>query len=185
MSDNLHKSNKFSETVLFGQATEKQLDAVWHLNAQAWAAPLSIEDHTTRERTLSQQDLGKEGRWKTWVLTASDNSDEIVASCETFQKTVLISTKDGVRQARGFAIASVFTNPKYRGKRMASILLDHLKCWLDGDGDGVLSVLYSDIGKVSLWCTHTKQTRPWLTITIGRNSIQNLDGIHMHLSKRA
>jgi GNAT superfamily N-acetyltransferase len=150
MSEHLHKSEKPSDVLTFGQASNEQLDIVWRLNAQAWAAPISVEDHITRERTLSEQDLTKDGAWKTWVLIASPGSDEIVASCETFLKTVLISTEDGLRRARGFAIASVFTNPKHRGKRMANLLLDHLKRWLDEEGDGELCVLYSDIGKVSV-----------------------------------
>jgi GNAT superfamily N-acetyltransferase len=97
---------------------------------------------------LSEQDLTKDGAWRTWVLTEASDEDTIIASCETFEKTIFISTEEGVRRTRGYAMASVFTNPKYRGKGMASLLLKHLKSWFDGEGDGVMSVLYSDIGKV-------------------------------------
>jgi hypothetical protein len=138
------------DTLLFGQATDKQLDLVWLLNSQSWAAPLPVEDYVKRERALSEQELTQNGAWRTWILTTKGVPDEIVASCETFEKPILVSTKEGVQQARGYAIASVYTNLKFRGKGMATVLFDQLKIWLDGEGDGAVCVLYSDIGKVCL-----------------------------------
>lgn len=74
--------------------------------------------------------------------------DEIIASCEAFEKEILISDKNGSRKERGYAIASVYTNPKYRRQKMGNFLLMNLAEWMDGEGNGTLSVLYSDIGKV-------------------------------------
>jgi GNAT superfamily N-acetyltransferase len=143
------RCNILAEDVIFSEASPGQLTTVWTLNAAAWAEPLSIKDHIERERTLSQQPATSE-RWKTFVLTLKDNSSEIVASLETFEKPVFVSDGAGCKVEKGYGIASVFTNPKYRGNRMASVLLDKVKQWLDGDGEGWISVLYSDIGGVCL-----------------------------------
>ena len=137
-----------TEDVVFSEATESQLTTVWRLNAEVWADPLTVEDHVERERILSQQP-GAGDLWKTWVLTLRSNARVVVASVETFRRSVLVSTNGNCEKRNGYGIASVFTNPVYRGNHMASLLLSKLKLWLDGDGDGWISVLYSDIGKVS------------------------------------
>ncbi|TLD30002.1 putative Xaa-Pro aminopeptidase P [Venturia nashicola] len=126
------------------QASKQQLDLVWTLNAEAWAAPISTEDHVARERFLSQQGLTGE-KWRTFVLFREE--DEIIASCEAFQKEILVSERNGFRKERGYAIASVYTHPGYRRRGMAGLLLGNLAEWMDGEGGGFLSVLYSDIGK--------------------------------------
>ncbi|QDS70304.1 hypothetical protein FKW77_008173 [Venturia effusa] len=136
-------SSKYTGLV-FQQASDEQLDLVWTLNAQSWAAPISTEGHITRERFLSKQALTGDN-WRTFVLFRQE--DEIIASCEAFEKEILISDKDGFRKERGYGIASVFTNPKYRRQKMASLLLVSVAEWMDGQGGGALSVLYSDIGK--------------------------------------
>jgi GNAT superfamily N-acetyltransferase len=161
----------------FGQATDEQLDTVWRLNAHEWAAPLSVEAHIKRERTLSEQELTKGGAWRTWVLTTKNAPKDIVASCETFEKAILISNIEGVHDARGYGIASVFTSPAHRGQGVASRLMDCLKNWLDGEGDGAVSVLYSDIGKVCLQLPHEICRQSLNPMTqICRNSMQNLGG---------
>lgn len=137
--------------VVFAEATPEQLTAVWTLNAAAWAEPLSIEDHIERERILSQQPASGEN-WRTWVLTPRMNSNEVVASLETFLRPIFVADGSGCWTRKGYAIASVFTNPRYRGNRMAGVLLNHLTQWLDNEGEGWASVLFSDIGPVSWSC---------------------------------
>lgn len=129
----------------FRQSSDAQLNLVWTLNAEAWAAPISPEDHVARERFLSQQGLTGDN-WRTFVLFRQE--DEIIASCEAFEKEILMSDQNGFRKELGYAIASVYTNPKYRRQKMANVLLMNLAEWMDGEGNGALSVLYSDIGKV-------------------------------------
>lgn len=131
--------------LIFRQASDEQLDLVWTLNAEAWAAPISTEAHIIRERFLSQQPLTG-ANWRTFVLFRE--KDEIIASCEAFEKQILISDRNGFRKELGYGIASVYTNPRYRRQKMAAFLLMKLAEWMDGEGNGTLSVLYSDIGKV-------------------------------------
>ena len=136
------------DDILFTEATPEQLTTVWQLNAQAWAAPISVADHIERERTLSQQPLTKTGHWRTWIIVPKDDHNEIVSSVETFAKPIFVSDQDGFREEWGYGIASVYTNPKYRGQRMSVLLLERLKEWMDGEGQGCVSVLYSDVGRV-------------------------------------
>jgi GNAT superfamily N-acetyltransferase len=136
-----------AEEVSFSEASADQLTAVWTLNAAVWAEPFSTKEHIERERILSQQPASRE-RWKTWVLTSTSKPGEIVASVETFERPLLVGSDRGCRVEKGYGIASVFTNPKYRGNRMADVLLSRLKDWLDSKGRGWVSVLYSDIGAV-------------------------------------
>jgi GNAT superfamily N-acetyltransferase len=136
-----------SDDVEFSEANTDQLTAVWTLNAAAWAHPLSVHDHIEREKILSQEP-GAGISWKTWVLTLKKDPHIIVASVETFEKPILVSTNGLCRTEKGYGIASVFTNPDYRGYGMARVLLRELKAWLDGEGAGWVSVLYSDIGAV-------------------------------------
>lgn len=134
----------------FSQATDAQVDEVWRLNADSWAAPLSVEIHLARERFLSEQGLTNGGKWRTWIVTFVDSPGEIVASCETFEKRLLVRDEVSVKEEKGYAIASVFTPAKYRGNGYSGVLLGKVAEWFDGldEGKGVASVLYSDIGKV-------------------------------------
>ncbi|KAF2418990.1 hypothetical protein EJ08DRAFT_702884 [Tothia fuscella] len=139
----------------FSQATPSQILQVCTMNYPSWGSPLTLPAHITREKHLSEQPLTKNGKWKTWILTLvdSDSPDgEIVASCETFEKRILVGVEDGdgvIGEEKGYGIASVFTRKEYRGRGYAGVLLRGLKEWFDGlDGErGVCSVLYSDIGK--------------------------------------
>ena len=144
MSTQPHKIT--ANNVVFSKATDDQLTTVWTLNASAWAQPLSVEDHIKRERILSQQFV--DSAWITWVLSLRNDPTTIVASVETFERPVIVSSRGAQRIEKGYGIASVFTNEQYRGNGMASVLLGKLKDWLDGEGEGWISVLYSDIGAV-------------------------------------
>lgn len=137
--------------VVFSEASDEQLITVWTLNAAAWAEPLSVEDHIKREQILSQQPATGDS-WKTWVLTLEADESEVVASVETFERAVYCGQGGACSTEKGYGIASVFTNPKFRGNRMANLLLEKLQTWLDGEADGWISVLYSDIGAVRSHC---------------------------------
>lgn len=116
--------------------------------------------------------LAKNGGVTHWILTdrnATPDDRPIYASCESLRKRALASRlgPDGqvvLQEGIAHGIASVFTNPTYRGmgyaSRMMSELGPKLKEWSEGrkepkDGDeetvvtrSLFSVLYSDIGKM-------------------------------------
>ncbi|RDI82684.1 putative Xaa-Pro aminopeptidase P [Venturia inaequalis] len=132
-------------SLTFQQANDHQLDLIWALNASAWASPLSPAAHIVRERWLSEQPLTGH-KWRTFLLFRHE--DEIIASCEVFEKEIVVCDGLGGRRERGYGVASVYTNPVFRRQGMAGLLLGRVAGWMDGVGGGVVSVLYSDIGKV-------------------------------------
>ncbi|KAK3372013.1 hypothetical protein B0H63DRAFT_286114 [Podospora didyma] len=144
-----------SDIYVFAEATLEQQQLTWELTGISWARssapPMSLDVvharhvYVAREQHLSQQELSKDGRTRCWVLYLKGYPRQIIASCETTRKTILIA-KDGIsREGQGYAIASVSTNPIYREQGLAAFLLRHVQEQMDKDSD--CSVLYSDIGK--------------------------------------
>jgi GNAT superfamily N-acetyltransferase len=135
--------------LIFQDGTPEQREQAWRINSVSWKGPMSIEQYLSREVHLMNQELCANGRCKYWVLVSAKDPLDIIASCETIQKTVLASNDSGFQVLKGYGIASVYTNPKYRRQGMAATLINHLKNWFDTEGETDLSVLYSDIGSVS------------------------------------
>jgi GNAT superfamily N-acetyltransferase len=146
--DRVHIVPISASEVEFHEATPAQRAESWRLNGASWAAPLSIDDYMSREQHLSETDFTANGLNRYWMLTRIADPAEVVVSCETTRKTVYCGGLGGYREVRAYAIASVYTNPKYRRNGMAALLLTHLKGWMDGEGASECSALYSDIGKV-------------------------------------
>jgi GNAT superfamily N-acetyltransferase len=122
--DRVHIVPISASEVEFHEATPAQRAESWRLNGTA------------------------NGLNRYWMLTRIADPAEVVVSCETTRKTVYCGGLGGYREVRAYAIASVYTNPKYRRNGMAALLLTHLKGWMDGEGASECSALYSDIGKV-------------------------------------
>lgn len=114
--------------------------------------------------------LAKNGGVTHWILTDKNlppDSRPIYASCESLRKRA-VSARPGadgqvvLQDGIAHGIASVFTDPRYRGKGYASAMMNKLgptlAKWTDGRQGNVVgaettapgslfSVLYSDIGK--------------------------------------
>lgn len=140
-----------TDDVIFARADEGLRELAWQLNGDAWAAPMDIDDYISREGYLSEQSLTRDGRCIYWILAHKEDGTHIVASCESIKKTVFIAGKGtgvngGYVEATGYAIASVYTNPKYRRMGMAAYMLRKLQENMDAESE--CSVLYSDIGKI-------------------------------------
>lgn len=159
-----------SPNLVLAESTRSELLHVWGLHHPMWGPALKIEDYLAREEFLMTVPLAKNGGVTHWILTDRDSTPDkrpIYASCESLRKRALASRlgangpviEDGI--AHG--IASVFTNPTYRGRGYASRMMNELgpklKEWSEGrkepkDGGeetvvthSLFSVLYSDIGK--------------------------------------
>lgn len=100
--------------------------------------------------------LAKNGGMTMWVLVEKDSSPDqraILASCESYRKRALVADEGGeIEDVIVHGIASVFCDPKYRGKGYAKVMLGKLasvlKTWQVKEGERCVgSVLYSDIGK--------------------------------------
>lgn len=163
-----------SPDLVLAESTKAELQHVWALHHPMWGPALKLEDYLNRETFLMTVPLAKNGGVTHWILTdknGTPNERPIYASCESLRKRALASRvgADGqvvVQDGIAHGIASVFTNPTYRGKgyasRMMSDLGPKLKEWSEGRkepkdanaGDeaatvtrSLFSVLYSDIGK--------------------------------------
>ncbi|KAK4164666.1 hypothetical protein QBC43DRAFT_317306 [Cladorrhinum sp. PSN259] len=142
------------DDVIFTEATPHQRTLSWQLNAASWAPPvMSIEQYVGREHLLSETTLSRDGGTRYYILHSKDDPETIISSCEVTSKKVFIATpgSDGpgevVQPEKAYAIASVFTNPLYRGRGMASYMLKRVQEIVDGQDGMECGVLYSDIGR--------------------------------------
>lgn len=156
--------------------TVEERRKVWELTHPMWGNALVMDDYLHREDYLTTVPLAMESGITHWILTDGTrpaNQRPILSSCETLRKhamsaeaSMTATVVDGV--AHG--IASVFTDPLYRGKgyagRMLRELGHQLERWQvasptyepvggnmasaqkdDDKPKTMFSVLYSDIGK--------------------------------------
>ncbi|KAK7931322.1 hypothetical protein PG985_002034 [Apiospora marii] len=147
-------------TVVFGEATDQQSHLqCCQLAAAAFGAPLSEQDYLKREAYLGQQPLTRHGGWRTWCIrltNAGPPVGQVVAACTTIQRSLLVWGEGGeggdggvVGEKKGYCIASVVTHPDFRGRGLASALLERLGRWLDGPGGAAASMLYTSIENCS------------------------------------
>lgn len=140
--------------------TEDEKLQTWTMNHVEWGGALSLEDYLVREPYLATIPMAENGGMRYWILTDSTPAGgkrPVLASVETLRKKVFVlDPKTGeVREDILYGIASVYTNPQYRGRRYASRMLEELdrtleKGFEDIDGKFVkpaASALWSDIGK--------------------------------------
>lgn len=140
-----------TDNIIFARADKSLRSLAWQLDGEAWPVPVIDDDYLNRESYLSEQSLTKDGRCIYWILAHGHDATHIVASCESIKKTIFIAgkntgTTDGFMEASGYAITSVYTNPKYRRVGMAAYMLRKLQEHMDSESN--CSVLYSDIGKI-------------------------------------
>ncbi|KAK7991610.1 hypothetical protein PG988_000404 [Apiospora saccharicola] len=151
MTDTITIGGPNPMTVVFGEAIDQQSHLqCCKLAAAAFGAPLSEQDYLEREGFLGQQPLTRDGGWRTWCLrtTTADppTAQVVVAACTTIQRSLLVRECGAVDEKKGYCIASVVTHPDFRGRGLASALLEHLARWLDGPGEAAASMLYTSIG---------------------------------------
>lgn len=129
----------------------------WHLNAEEWRGPLTMDQYLDREEFLKNQTLTKDDQITAWILTSSslvpnpDGTRPILSACETLLKHAYIARGGKMNQVLAHGIASVYTRPEYRGRGYAGRMLNELgkalETWQQVDGaKGSFSVLFSDIG---------------------------------------
>lgn len=157
-----------SPDLVLAESTLAELQHVWALHHPMWGPALQLDDYLNREQFLMTVPLAKNGGVTHWILTdrnATPDDRPIYASCESLRKQALAGRlgPDGqvvIQDGIAHGIASVFTNPAFRGKGYASRMMNDLgpklKKWSEGrqeprGGDeevsSLFSVLYSDIGK--------------------------------------
>lgn len=142
------------KTYLLRPATENELRELRIQHKAEWGTGLTTEQYLVREELLASTPLTANGGIQHWVLVdPTIIPNRVLASCETIRKDVFTAPANSRRvdKESGYAIGSVFTPPEMRWNGYARILLKMMADMLmDLDGCNELSVLYSDIGKVSL-----------------------------------
>jgi GNAT superfamily N-acetyltransferase len=122
------------ELVIATDEDKRQRDHLGHL---AWGAKLSAEQWVVREERLRAHAWARRAM-TTWLLR---DGDETLSSCETFVQEGWL---DGER-ADVWAVASVFTEERLRGRGHATRLVDLVR--ERARAAGVLaSTLFSDVG---------------------------------------
>lgn len=138
--------------VVFAVATPRQRILSWELNGASWAPPMTIAQYVGRETALSETALSANGGTTYYVLHPKDDPETIVSACEvTAKRALVVRGGDGgsagnVEEVAAYAIASVFTNPVFRERGMASFMLRQVQQAVDGKG-AEFGALYSDIGR--------------------------------------
>lgn len=151
--------------------TAEERRKVWELTHTMWGNALKMEDYLHREDYLTTVPLAMQNGITHWILTDSrraPNDRPILSSCETLRKPAMAAaaaTSPVVVDGVAHGIASVYTDPQYRGKGYAGRMLIELGKQLErwqvmSAAHGVVgqkadekepktlfSVLYSDIGK--------------------------------------
>ncbi|KAI0202307.1 hypothetical protein F4808DRAFT_71959 [Astrocystis sublimbata] len=133
-------------TVHFGQATPDQLAPCRKLAGAEFGKPLDIQEYLEQESYLDQKPLVRDGRCHTWCLSLAHHPTEVLATCKTILREILVKEYSGVSWQTAYCIACVATDPRYRGQGLASQLLKNVSQWLDGPGQARASVLYTSIG---------------------------------------
>ncbi|KAK3902293.1 lysine acetyltransferase [Staphylotrichum tortipilum] len=133
--------------VEFGEATEEQRELAWELSTQGWDSDIPVDDYIEREEYLAQLELNRDGRTQHWVLALKGYPRQVIASCQSTRRPVLISDGSGrpARQGNAYSVSHVYTSSPYRRQGMAAYLLCRLQEQMDRDSD--CSVLYSDSGR--------------------------------------
>jgi GNAT superfamily N-acetyltransferase len=135
--------------VVFGEATDDQWLPCNMLAASAFGEPLSPAGYLKREKFMSQQTLARDDGVRTWCLFRNDDRGYVLATCKTVRRQLLVTDGGGTYEGNGYCIATVVTHPSHRGQGHASTLLHNVAQWLDGPGQAIASMIYSNKETVS------------------------------------
>ena len=148
--------------LLFGETNQSQRVQCSKLAATSFHEPLSVADYLEREEYLAHRPLTQDGRLRYWCLALEKNPAQVLATCKTMQRDILVRDVNGSRQQQCYCIASVITDSQFRRNGLASLLLERVAKWMDGPGDATASMLYTSIGDVSV---KTESCAPFVLLT--------------------
>jgi hypothetical protein len=186
--------DKRSPTLALLHPTEEEKLAVWKRNGAEWRGALSLEAYLRRETHLGNQDFTKNGGITFWILvdTAAKNR-VILSACETYKKKALVARNGKIEETVTHGIGSVFCPPECRKRGYAGVMMkmvgEALKTWqVAGEEQCAFSILYSDIGKVSLgdqvWFgQRLMPCRISMRHTVGNHSTLHTSQFHLHRSR--
>ena len=129
-------------------ADEREKRARDRLTYSAWGERLTVDDFVEREARLRAHPWAR-AAMATWFLRGDRGA--VLSSCETFRMESRLRRAGGaVEHGVTFAVASVFTEPSLRGRRLASTMMEQLGRRLAESEPGADAphaiILYSDVG---------------------------------------
>jgi GNAT superfamily N-acetyltransferase len=125
-------------------ATDAQMVQRDALTYVEWGPLLTPEGYAARERRLRAHPWAR-ADMRTWLLCTEDGA--VLASCETFRTDSFLRAPDGALvPGDSFAIASVFTEERLRGRGYATRLMDLLAAELERQPRTHAALLFSDVG---------------------------------------
>lgn len=130
-------------TATFGEATPDQRLGCYELAATCFGRPLTTEQYIQREQLAETLCRTWGAGPRIWCLYNKDDPMQILSTCKTIVRNLVIRDESGIGRGRGYCIASVFSNAAYRSHGLASFLLKMVTAWMDGPGEGAASFLYS------------------------------------------
>jgi len=144
-----------SPDIQLSHPTDAECLTIWGLSSLAWRDALTLPQYLEESAFLTTVPLAKDGGMTIWILVDKSlppGQRPILCACESFRKRALLSTKEGEpTETIIHGVASVFTDPAYRGRGYASRLMKELaialRSWQTENMKCSGSVLYSDIGK--------------------------------------
>ena len=125
------------------------------LNGESWRGALTLEAYLRREVHLASQEATHNGGISFWALVDKPDIEtrRVLCACETYRKRAVVAYNGTVTVSMVHGIGSVFCPPDLRGRgyagRLMEMLGERLGNWQAEEGCP-FSVLFSDIGKVSL-----------------------------------
>ena len=144
-----------SSNLYLTHPTSSEFDSIYSLSFQAWGDALTLPQYLEESAFLTTVPLAKDGGMTVWFLTektASPNNRLILCSCETFRNRAFVTDRKGhFSETIIHSVASVFCDPRYRGRGYAARLMQELTKilpnWQTEAYPCIGSVLYSDVGK--------------------------------------
>jgi hypothetical protein len=159
----LPKGNSSTLRLVHPTTAEKLIQ--FKLNGAEWRGALSLPVYLRREETLSNQALTRDGGISYWILIDTalegnpldpDSGTRLpLASCETYRKKTFIWQDSKLHESVCHGIGSVFCASHLRKRGYAQRMMQELSKTLrthqmEEGQESLFSVLYSDIGKVSV-----------------------------------
>jgi GNAT superfamily N-acetyltransferase len=141
-------------------ATEAQKAARDAVTYAAWGARLTVEGYALREQRLRAHPWSR-AEMKTWLLCAEERG--VLASCEAFRTDSFLRAADGsLVPGDSFAIASVFTEERLRGRGYATRLMELLAAELERTSPRAQSaLLFSDVGAAIYRRSGYQESEAW------------------------
>ena len=144
-----------SPDIHLSHPTGEECLKIWELSSLAWRDALTLPLYLEESAFLTTVPLARDGGMTIWILVDKNllpNHRPILCACESFRKRSYISdSQGGLTETIIHGVASVFTDPTYRGRGYASRLMRELakslRSWQADKTKCSGSVLYSDIGK--------------------------------------